>query len=74
MVMLLNQLHNRLGKQGKFDLLLVDYMFPSMPLVMLQPSSLLLLLGILLLRVLVLDLLLVGPARFGSAPVGTRTN
>lgn len=37
--MLLNQLHNRL------DLLLVDYMFPSMPLVMLQPSSLLLLWG-----------------------------
>jgi len=74
MVMLLNQLHNRLGQQGKLDLLLVDHMFPYMPLVMLQPSSLLLLLGILLLRVLVLDLLPVGPARFGSAPVGTRTN
>lgn len=57
MVMLLNQLHNRLDQQAQSDLLLVDHMFPSMPLVMLQPPSLLLLLGIEPLRVLVLDLL-----------------
>lgn len=68
MVMLLNQLHNRLDQQGQLDLLLVDHMFPSMPLVMLQPSSLLLLLGI------ELTTKGTGPARFGSAPVGTRTN
>lgn len=39
-------------------MLLVDHMFPPMSLVMLQPSFLLLLLGIELRRVLILDLLL----------------